>query len=100
MGGLLLDEGVNLSLLRRRHAVSKISYAFDEERFALWKGEREAIVKRRGDGIAAVPPTLRCSAAAEHHIAGLDTQIRGRRRRMIHGALDQIRGALTLVSIY
>ena len=58
VGRLLLDEGIDLPLLLRRHAITKIPYALDEKCFALWKGERQAIVKRRGNGIAAVPPTL------------------------------------------
>src|ERR1700727_282670 len=100
VGRLLLDEGVDLRLLLRRHLLAKIPDAIDEERFALWKGESEAVGKHGCHRIAAVPPTLRCSASGKHYIAGLDTQIRRGWRRVIHGAPDPNRRALTLAAIY
>src|SRR5258708_10048222 len=86
--GLLLDEGINLRLLLRGHLVPKITHALDEEGFALGECERQAIVERRGDGIAVVPPSFSVAAASEHHVARLDGQVRRGTGGMVHRTLD------------
>src|SRR5450432_2804999 len=85
--GLLLDEGIDLRLLLDRYFVPKMPHALDEKGFALGKGKRQAVVKRRGDRIAAVPPSFCAPAASEHHIAWLDGQVRRATRGVVHGWL-------------
>jgi hypothetical protein len=75
--GLLFDESVDLRLLLLRDFVAKVPNALDEEGFPLREGEREAVVKGGCNGIAAIPPTIRASAAREHHVAWLDLEVRG-----------------------